>query len=345
MKALVVTRTGGYEVLEVQERPDPPPPGPGEIRVAVRAAGVNFAELMARNGIYPDAPKLPAVLGYEAAGVVESVGPEVDAYAVGDRVVAGSKFGAHAEMFVARVDDSMPLPERLSFEQGAAVAVNYATAWAAAVVMGGVRAGDTMLVHAAAGGVGIAATQVGVDAGATVIGTASAAKHDAVRAQGAAHVIDYRSADVVAEVLRITDGRGVDVALDALGPTSFRKDYRILRPGGRLVMYGISEIQTGEKRSLRRAVSGLARTPFATMPFWKSAAMLNENKGIYGLNLLSWWETEGNLRRLLEPVAERLQSGVFTPVVAESFPFSRAADAYRFLQEARNIGKVVLIPD
>lgn len=345
MKALVVTRTGGYEVLEVQERPDPPPPGPGEIRVAVRAAGVNFAELMARNGIYPDAPKLPAVLGYEAAGVVESVGAEVDAYAVGDRVVAGSKFGAHAEMFVARVDDSMPLPERLSFEQGAAVAVNYATAWAAAVVMGGVRAGDTMLVHAAAGGVGIAATQVGVDAGATVIGTASAAKHDAVRAQGAAHVIDYRSADVVAEVLRITDGRGVDVALDALGPTSFRKDYRILRPGGRLVMYGISEIQTGEKRSLRRAVSGLARTPFATMPFWKSAAMLNENKGIYGLNLLSWWETEGNLRRLLEPVAERLESGVFTPVVAESFPFSRAADAYRFLQEARNIGKVVLIPD
>jgi NADPH:quinone reductase-like Zn-dependent oxidoreductase len=200
-----------------------------------------------------------------------------------------------------------------------------------------------VLIHAAAGGVGISSVQVARTIGAEIFGTASASKHDAIREQGVQHAIDYRTVDFAEEVMRITDGQGVDVIMDALGPSSFRKDYRILRAGGRLVMYGISEIQTGEKRDLKAVARAITTMPLATMPWWKSAAIMNENKGIFGLNMLAWWDREG-LDRVLEPLDERLAAGDFDPVVAETFPFDRAADAHRFIAERRNIGKVVLVP-
>src|SRR5205807_8138293 len=131
-------------------------------------------------------------------------------------------------------------------------------------------------------GVGMAATQLAAHYGARVIGTASASKHQSVRQQGADQVIDYHTADVAAEVLRVTGGQGVDVAIDALGPKSFRADWRLLRPGGRLVMYGVSQIQTGERRNLRAALGAVAALPFATMPWWKGPAVLNENRGVFG---------------------------------------------------------------
>lgn len=341
----VVTSHGGYDAVRAQTWPDPPAPGPGEVRISVRAAGLGFYDLLARTGFYPNAPKLPAVLGYEVAGLVESVGPEVDNFNAGDRVLAATHFGGQAELAVARTGECLPLSADISFEAGAAVLVNYATAWAAAIVMGGLRAGDTLLVHAAGGGMGTAATQVGRDAGARVIGTASAGKHDAVRANGAEHVIDYRTADVVGEVMRLTGGKGVDVILDALGPTSFRRSYRMLRQGGRLILYGMTEIQTGERRNLPRALAGVVRLPFSTMPWWKSVDMLKENKGVFGLNLDHWWKEETDLSRLLKPIGERLAKGSIRPVVAATFPFSRAAEAHRYLQERRNVGKVVLTPD
>src|SRR5215213_4549037 len=158
MRALVQTKVGGPEVLRVEERPDPKA-GPGEVRIAVRAAGVNFADTMARIGLYPDAPKPPAVLGYEVAGEVESVGEGVVDVGVGDRVMAGTRFGGHAELVAVPAEQVMPLPSRLSFEQGAAFPVNYGTAYAGLVLMGGLREGDRVLIHAAAGGVGISDTQ------------------------------------------------------------------------------------------------------------------------------------------------------------------------------------------
>jgi NADPH:quinone reductase-like Zn-dependent oxidoreductase len=341
MRAVVITKHGGPEVLRVQERPDPPV-GAGEVRIAVRAAGINFADLMARSGIYPDAPSPPCVIGYEIAGEIESVGDGVEAQ-VGDRVIAGTRFGGYAELVTVPEGQVLPLPEDLSFEQGAAFAVNYATAWAALIIMGGLRGGERTLIHAAAGGVGIAATQIARQAGAEIFGTASASKHEAIRAQGVDHPIDYRSQDFAEEAMRITDGGGLDLIIDAIGPTSFKKDYAILRPGGRLVMYGLSEAQTGDKRDLPAVLKGLARMPLATMPWWKSLSMMNENKGIFGLNMLSWWDQEG-LDRLLEPLGEGLARGDYEPVVAEAFPFENAADAHRFIAERRNVGKVVLTP-
>ena len=343
MRALVLTGTGGAEVLQVREMPDPPV-GPGEVRIAVRAAGINFADTMARVGLYPDAPKTPCVLGYEVAGEVESVGDGVSGHRIGDRVLAGTRFGGQAELVTVPEGQALPLPKRLSFEQGAAFPVNYGTAYAALIVMGSLREGDRVLIHAAAGGVGISATQIARNAGAEIFGTASPGKHEAIRAQGVAHAIDYRGRDFESEVKRITDGEGVDLVLDALGPTSFRKDYRLLRPGGRLVMYGISEMSSNGKRDLRAALKSLASMPAATMPWWKSLAMINENKGVFGLNMLKWWDREGNLDRLVGPLMGELEAGRLEPVVAEAFPFERAGDAHRFIAELRNVGKVVLFP-
>ncbi len=343
MRAVVLTGTGGPEVLQVQERPDPPV-GPGEVRIAVKAAGINFADTMARVGLYPDAPKTPCVLGYEVAGEVESVGEGVTSHSVGDRVVAGTRFGGQAELVAVPADQALPLPDRLSFEQGAAFPVNYGTAYAALVIMGSLRAGDRVLIHAAAGGVGISATQIARNAGAEVFGTASASKHEAIRAQGVAHAIDYRSQDFEQEVMRLTGGEGVDLVVDALGPTSFRKDYRLLRPGGRLVMYGLSEASKDGKRDLPATLKALAKMPLATSPWWKSLATMNENKGVFGLNMLKWWDREGNLDRVTEPLMADLEQGRLDPVVAASFPFERAGEAHEFIGARRNVGKVVLFP-
>ena len=342
MRAVLISRHGPPEVLRIEERPDPPV-GAGEVRIAVRAAGINFADLMARSGVYPDAPKPPCVVGYEVAGEIETVGEGVDSFSVGDRVIAGTRFGGYAELVSVPVAQVVALPEALSFEQGAAFTVTYTTAWAALIIMGGLRGGDRVLIHAAAGGVGIAATQVAKRVGAEIFGTASAAKHDAIRAQGVDHAIDYRSEDFAAEAMRITGGTGLDLIIDAIGPSSFRKDYGILRPGGRLVMYGLSEVQTGERRDIPAVLRGLVRMPLATMPWWKSLSIMNENKGVFGLNMLTWWDDEG-LDRVLEPLAEGLEGGDYEPVVAESFSFERAADAHRFIAERRNVGKVVLTP-
>jgi len=343
MRAVVITKNGGPDVLRVEERPDPPV-GPGEVRVAVRAAGINFADTMARAGIYPEAPKPPSVVGYEVGGEVESVGEGVEDFKPGDRVLAGTRFGGYAELVSVPVNQVYALPDGLSFEQGAAVPVNYATAYASLVIMGGLKADERALIHAAAGGVGIAATQIAKSVGAEIFGTASGSKHDAIRDQGVNHAIDYRNQDFEAEVMRITGGQGVDVAIDAIGPSSFRKSYRSLRQGGRLIMYGASEVQTGETRDIRAVLKGFARMPTATMPWWKSMGMISENKGVFGLNMLAWWDKEKSLDRAIEPLLEGLGKGELVPVVAEAFEFDRAPEAHRYIAERRNIGKVVLVP-
>ncbi|MEZ5077975.1 MAG: medium chain dehydrogenase/reductase family protein [Solirubrobacterales bacterium] len=343
MRAVVLTGTGGPEVLQVQERPDPVP-GPGEVRVAVRAAGINFADTMARVGVYPDAPKSPCVLGYEIAGEIDAVGEGVADREEGERVMGATRFGGQAELVTLPAEHTLTLPAALSFEQGAAFPVNYGTAYAALNLMGGMRAGERVLVHAAAGGVGIAATQLARNAGTEVFGTASAAKHEAIRAQGVDHPIDYRNQDFEAEVRRLTGGGGIDLAIDALGPSSFRKDYRLLRPGGRLVMFGLSEVTRGGARDIPATLKSLAKMPLATMPWWRSLALMNENKGIFGLNLLAWWDEEGSLDRVTEPLVGELEAGRLEPVVAASFPFERAGEAHLFIGERRNVGKVVLLP-
>jgi NADPH:quinone reductase-like Zn-dependent oxidoreductase len=269
MRALVLAKHGPPETaLEVRDWPDPQV-GADDVLIEVRAAGVNFADVLARVGLYPDAPKPPCVMGYEVAGVVRDVGANVTGFSEGQRVFAGTRFNGFAELVATNAANVFPLPEGVSFEQGAAVTVNYATAYAAVNLMAGVRPGEVVLVHAAAGGVGIAALQLLRGKGAEVIGSASASKHDAIREQGVTQAIDYRTQDVKAEVERITNGRGADVVLDPLG--EFRASYSMLATGGRLVIYGVSKLLTGVRRNFGKAVKVVA-----TMARFNAIQLIND---------------------------------------------------------------------
>lgn len=333
MRAVVITRHGPPEVLQVQERPDPQP-GPGELLIDVRTAGINFADLMARVGLYPDAPKPPCVVGYEVAGTVAAVGGDAGGeLQVGQRVVAPVRFGGYAERAVARADGVVPLPEAISFEQGAAIPINYATAWEGLMRAAHLQPGERVLIHAAAGGVGIAATQIARRAGAEVWGTASPGKHEAIRGFGVQHPLDYTSHGWEREVPKL------DVVMDALGGRSFRRSYGMLRAGGRLVCFGASGVMAGEKRNLVAAAQTALR-----MPRFNLIKQMSESRAVIGLNLLSIWDEIGSAARWRGPLEEMLGDGTIQPVVAETFPFDRAADAHRFIAERRNVGKVILTP-
>ena len=332
MRSVVITKAGAPEVLQVQERSDPVP-GPGEVRVEVGAAGVNFADLMARVGMYPDAPDLPAVVGYEVAGTVAEVGDGVDRFAVGDRVMAGTRFGGYSEQAVAKATDVAPLPDGLSFEQGAAVPVNYLTAYLGLRRFGALEPGERVFLHAAAGGVGIAATQIAKHRGAEVWGSASPGKHDAIRGFGVDHAVDYTQSGW---------DKGLppmDVVMDALGGKSFRRSYDMLRAGGRLICFGAAGVVSGEKRNLVAA----GRTAL-TMPRFNLIKQMSASKTVVGLNMLTLWDELGSLEPFMASIEDLLGEGVLQPVVAQSFPFDRAGEAHRYIGERRNIGKVVLTP-
>jgi NADPH:quinone reductase-like Zn-dependent oxidoreductase len=338
MRQVWITKRGGPEVLQVREAPDPEPK-PGEIRVRVAAAGVNFADVMARMGLYPDAPPLPAVVGYEVAGTVDRVGAGVEGFREGDRVGSSTRFGGYADVVCVPAMQAQQMPDGLSFEKAAAIPVNYMTAWLMLVTLGNVRVGDRVLVHAVAGGVGQAALQICRWKGAEVIGTASAGKHARLQELGVAHCIDYRTQDFLAETKRVTDGRGVDIALDAVGGDSFRKSYRALAPLGRLYVFGASALATGKRRSIVGAVRGML-----AMPAFRPIPMMNANRGVQGVNLGHLWKEAARLKEMMGQIMALVADGTFDPVVDRTFPLDQAGDAHAWIQDRRNFGKVLLVP-
>ena len=335
MRQAVIPRHGPADVFEMREAPTPEP-GEGQIRIRVRAAGINFSDILARIGLYPDAPRPPVVVGYEVAGVVDAVGPGVTNPHEGDRVVALTRFGGYADYVVVPASQTYRFPDRLSDAEAAAVPVTYLTAAIALYRMAALTSGETVLVHNAGGGLGIAATQLARLRRATIIGTASAGKHDALRSFGVQHAIDYRNADVEAEVKRLTKGRGVDVVLDPIGGASFGASYRMLAPLGRLVMLGISSM-SGEKRHAWRVL----RSWWGMKPF-DPLSLINRNRGVFGLNVGHLWDERRQLQPLMELMMTELSAGRLEPIVARTFPLERVADAHRFIQNRSNIGKVVL---
>lgn len=320
----------------MREGPDPVP-ADGLVRIRVRAAGVNFSDILSRLGLYPDAPKPPVVVGYEVAGRVDGIGAGVTGIADGDRVVALTRFGGYSDVVVVPPTHCFRLPVELSDAEAAAVPVTYLTAALALYRMAALAPGETVLVHNAGGGVGIAATQLAHLRRARVIGTASPLKHAALRAFGVEHAIDYRHGNVVEEVRRITGGRGVDVILDPIGGSNFMTSYRLLAPLGRLVMFGLSAVAPGERRNWWKVFRAWRATPR-----FDALSLINRNRGVFGLHAGHLWDERAQLMPLMEMLLSELRAGRLRPIVAKTFPLERAADAHRFIQARENIGKVVL---
>jgi NADPH:quinone reductase-like Zn-dependent oxidoreductase len=338
MRQIVTTANGGVEVLEVQEAPDPRP-ARGEVVVQVKAAGLNFADILARQGLYPDGPKKPCVMGYEVAGVVEAVGEDVDAQLRGKAVVAMTRFKGQAEKVVVAVNQLFEKPESLTFEQAAAVPVNYLTAYALLVVMGGLRKGESVLIHNAGGGVGLAALDIARQIGATTYGTASPGKHEFLRARGLDHPIDYRNQDWLPVLKKLTNGRGVELVIDPIGGGHWKKSYAALRTTGRLGMFGVSTASANGLKGKLKMIKAAAQ-----MPRFHPIGLLNKNRGVFGLNLGHMWHEPEKVAQWVQAIMAGVAEGWIRPHVDKAFPFAQAGAAHSYMEGRKNIGKVVLVP-
>ena len=339
MKQIFITRHGEPEVLVVKEVPEIRP-GEGQVRIQVKASGVNFADILARKGLYPDAPKVPCVVGYEVAGVVDAVGAGVSDKWLGNSVLALTRFKGYSEQVVVDLPLVIEMPGKLDFPQAAALPVNYLTAYQLIVVMGGLRADETVLIHNAGGGVGLAALQLARKIGARTIGTASARKHDFLREKGLDVAIDYRNTDWVEQVMAATDGKGVELVIDPIGGKHFHQSYQVLRATGRLGMFGISAATQG--RASRQW--NLMKTALR-MPFFHPIGLMNKNRGVFGVNLGHLWKEGEKIRKWFQAILTGVEEGWILPHVDRTFPFSRAAEAHRYIETRQNMGKIILVPD
>ncbi len=338
MRQVVTTSNGGVDVLRVEEKPDPTPK-PGEVLVNVRAAGLNFADILARQGLYPDGPKKPCVMGYEVAGVVDAVGDGVNKSLIGKSMVAMTRFGGQSEKVVVLEKQLFEKPESLTFEEAAAVPVNYLTAYALLIAMGGLRRGESVLIHNAGGGVGLAALDIAKHIGATTYGTASPGKHEFLRQRGLDHPIDYRNQDWLPALKQLTSGRGVELVIDPIGGGHWKKSYAALRHTGRLGMFGVSAASadglTGKFKLVKAALQ---------MPRFHPLGLLNKNRGVFGLNLGHMWHEPEKVAEWVRAIVEGINEGWIRPHVDKAFSFSQAGEAHAYMEARKNIGKVVLVP-
>lgn len=339
MRAIWNTKFGSPDVLEVRETADPVPAA-GEVRIRVKGAGLNFSDVMARQGLYPDAPKFPAVMGYEGSGVVELLGEGVTSPAVGTRVAFVTRFGGQADVICVPAMQALPIPDKMSFEEAAGLPVVYITAYHMIHRVAHVRPGESVLIHMAAGGVGLAVLQLCRAIGnVTTFGTSSASKHDVLREYGCTHPIDRHTQDYAEEIKRITNGRGIDVVLDPLGGNDWKKGFGLLKPVGRLVTFGFANMSDGEKRNIFR----VARQ-FVSIPMWSPLALMEGNRTVSGVNIGHLWGEMHLLAEELGAVLDLYRDGKLVPRIDATYSFDKVADAHRRIQEGKNVGKIVLTP-
>lgn len=338
MKQVFISRAGGPEVLEIRDSATPTP-GNGEVRIDVAAAGINFADTLARKGLYPDAPPLPCVVGYEVSGTVGAVGAGADPAREGRKVLAMTRFNGYSEQVVVPANQVFDLPDGMDFTTGASLPVVYLTAWQLLVVMGSLKAGETILIHNAGGGVGLAALDIAKHIGATTIGTASTRKHAALKERGLDHAIDYTLGDWQDAVRSITGDKGVDVVIDPLGGEHWKRSYAALRSAGRLGMFGVSTASEGKLGSKVRLLKTAVQ-----MPFFHPIGLMNVNRSVFGVNMGHMWHEADMLRGWMDQVLTGIRDGWVRPHVDATFPFAQAGEAHAYLEDRKNFGKVVLTP-
>jgi NADPH:quinone reductase len=324
MQAILAREFGGPEVLKLEEIPDPTA-GAGQVRVRIHAVGVNPYDTYMRTGAYAIKPDLPFTPGADAAGVIDQVGAGVSGLVSGDRVyisgtTLGKAHGAYAQYAVCTPEQVHRLPERISFTQGAGLFVPYVTAWRALFGRANTRAGDTVMIHGASGGVGVAATQFAVSIGATVIGTAGSDEGVAVvKAQGAQHAVNHRATGYLDEITSLSGGRGPDVILEMLANVNLDHDLTVIAPAGRIVVIGN-----------RGRVEIDARKIMA------------KDASVFGQTL--WGIAPDEIRRAHTAIIAGLESGALNPVVGTEMPLRDAAKAHQLVMKPGAKGKIVLIP-
>jgi NADPH:quinone reductase-like Zn-dependent oxidoreductase len=338
-----VTRSGPPDALQTRSA-ELRPPAPGEARIAVSHAGVNFADIAARVGAYPGAPRPPFVPGFELSGTIAELG-ELLAGArpawqqPGAAVVAFTRYGGYADHSNVPVDQLFPLPAGFSMQTAAALPIAYLTAYQALVVMGSVRPGSRVLIVGAGGGLGLAAVEICRVMQATVLAAASSHKHQHLIDQGVRHVIDYRVADLATAVATITNGEGVDLVLEPRGAGAWSSSYALLAPSGRLVIVGnAAAVPDLRPRPLATLIANLR---FAVAGF-SGLRLVQDNRAVVGVHLGKMWGAASRVRQWLEILLGWVEAGKLQPHVDKIFPLDRAADAHTYIQSRRNIGKVLL---
>ncbi len=319
MQAIVVREFGPPDVMKLEEVPDPTP-GPGQLLIRVHAVGVNPVEAYIRAGSYARKPNLPYIPGSDVGGTVEKAGPNVTAFKSGDRVYTQGASGGYAQLMVCDQALAHPLPARVSFAQGAALGVPYSTAWRALFMRARARAGETLLVHGASGGVGTAAVELGRSHGLRVIGTAGTADGlTLAREHGAHHVLNHRHADYLQQVMPLTGNAGVDVVLEMLANVNLDRDLTLLAPRGRVVVIGNrGRVEIDPRKAMARDGAILGMTLFNATP--------------------------EELREIHAGLVAGLESGTLNPVIGKEFPLADAATAHVAIMESAAYGKIVLVP-
>jgi len=342
MRAMVVGRYGPPEVLESRDLPDPQPKA-GEVLIRIKTIGVNFADLLQRMGIYPGTPKPPFVPGLEIAGVVEKTAeggkqPQTgEPLKRGEAVAAFTEFNAYAQWAVVPAQQAYRLPPGMPFDDAAAIPVNYLTAYHSMFAMGNLQSGDRILIHGAAGGVGIAAVQLAKSRGLMIFGTAGPAKQEYLRKIGVDHAIDYTKTDFVHAVHKFAP-EGIEMVMDAIGGKSFARSQLCLGPTGRLVVYGFSAAAGPDgKRSLLRGAMALLQTPR-----FNPMKLMSQNHAVIGVHLGRMHGRNALLRNQLDELFRLYAAGKIKPVISKTFAMTDAPAAHKYIHDRKNVGKVIL---
>jgi len=335
MRRIVISKLGPPEVLKVIEQEKLTPEG-NEVIIRVNKAGINFADLMMRLGIYGKTPEIPFTPGYEVSGIISSIGNKVEEYSVGQRVAAFTGVGGYSEEVKVPASQVVSIGDDISFEAAAAMPVTYITAYHMLVELGNIREGDTVLIHHAAGGVGTAAVQIANAYGAgTIFGVASSAKKEFVEKLGM-RFIDRENEDFVKVVKDETNGAGVHHALDPVGGQHLKKSFKSLRSGGKLYAFGGSSFVRGPKIFKPTALWRLFRTPK-----FSPLGMIGKNKAIFGVHMGTIKDLD-LMRREIETLVKMLNNNQIEPIVDKVFHFTDIVNAHQYIHDRKNKGKVLL---
>ena len=334
-RRVVLTKAGSPSTLAVQEM-EMPTPGAGEIRIKVAFAGINFADLLMRLGLYQPRPEYPFTPGYEMSGTVDAIGDGVEGFSVGQRVVAGVRNGGQSSHVLVSANKALVLPESISLEVAAAIPVTYLTAHHMLHHLGHITPDESVLIHGGAGGVGTAALQLCQWAGVTQVwATASGGKASTIEGFGGV-AIDRHNEDFVQVIKQATDGKGVDHILDPIGGDNLARSLSVLKEGGRLYTYGMSAAAPSAKRSLLRSFLAWRKTPK-----FDPLRLMTRNRGVFGVHM-GTWSNEVVMVEQLNRILEGVNEGHLVPVIDSIFDVEDVAQAHHHIHDGKNIGKVLL---